>query len=463
VFVAALGVSARHELLFAANRDERHARPSEPAHWWPDAPDVLGGRDLRARGTWLAVDRSGRLAAVTNFRDGSAPAPLSRGALVADYLSGAQPLDEFAAALAARRNDYGPFSLLLREHGALRIVSNRAPPAELGAGVHAISNAAYGVEWPKVRSAREGMRRALEMPDPVAELFAPPRSRAAQPRGEIHDLTCRRPGYGTRSTVIATPDGHLTLRSACWTRATITNEVRLVRSPLARRSTAELQPQPIAAIWRVTACCMDRLATDGVALSPEDPAMPRLRDRDHRIVLAMRHEDWQRVFAATSAREAPRAADRSATPARRRAPTRSNVRDRAALRKPARRLSAATRRPAAHEPRSRPRRANLNCFAGAKDDRTTRASRGRCSVTAGPECGEAHGTPKPELRHDRLEIVAVGTEPVQQITVSREPRGAISFVQQSAVHRTTQKKRGLRFAHMPYYMRNFIHRPFPHA
>ncbi len=118
------------------------------------------------------------------FATPSAPAaPLSRGALVADYLRGTQPLDEFAAALGARRNDYGPFSLLLRERGALRIVSNRAPPAELGAGVHALSNAAYGVEWPKVRSAREGMRRALETPDPVAALFAllAERSPAAQP------------------------------------------------------------------------------------------------------------------------------------------------------------------------------------------------------------------------------------------------------------------------------------------
>src|SRR4051812_44339405 len=171
--VAALGVSARHELLFAANRDERHARPSEPAHWWPDAPDVLGGRDLVAHGTWLAVDRSGRLAAVTNFREtNAAAAALSRGALVADYLRGTQGLDEFVAWLGARRDRYGPFSLLLREHGALRIVSNRAPPAELGGGVYAISNAAYGVEWPKVRSARDGMRGLLETPDPIDALFA---------------------------------------------------------------------------------------------------------------------------------------------------------------------------------------------------------------------------------------------------------------------------------------------------
>src|SRR5262252_8079749 len=103
--VAALGVSTRHELLFAANRDERHARPSEAAHWWPDVPDLFGGRDLLAHGTWLAVDRSGRLAAVTNFRDVSAAAaPLSRGALVADYLRGAGPPDEFAAALEEHSN-----------------------------------------------------------------------------------------------------------------------------------------------------------------------------------------------------------------------------------------------------------------------------------------------------------------------------------------------------------------------
>src|SRR5215470_6768363 len=120
--VAALGVSSDHELLFAANRDERHSRPSEKAHWWPDAPGVFGGRDLLAHGTWLAVDRSGRLAAVTNFRDaGAAVAPRSRGALVADFLRSEQAPDEFAAALDGHRNDYGPFSLLLRERGALQV------------------------------------------------------------------------------------------------------------------------------------------------------------------------------------------------------------------------------------------------------------------------------------------------------------------------------------------------------
>jgi len=245
--VAALGVSSRHELLFAANRDERHARPSEPAHWWPDAPDVLGGRDLLARGTWLAVDRSGRLAAVTNFRDTSAAAaPLSRGALVADYLRDAQPIARFAAALDARGADYGPFSLLLREHGALRIVSNRAPAAELGAGVHAISNAAYGVEWPKVRSARAGMRGVLETPDPIDALFAllAERSGATAEERYMTSHFVEGPVYGTRSsTVIAIGrDGRLTFAERSFdASARITNDFRtsFALEPLASRSAAE--------------------------------------------------------------------------------------------------------------------------------------------------------------------------------------------------------------------------------
>jgi uncharacterized protein with NRDE domain len=246
--VVSVGVSSRHELLFAANRDERHARPTAAAGWWPDAPDLYGGRDLVARGTWLAVDRLGRLAAVTNFRDpDTAAAPRSRGALVADYLRGMRPLDEFAGALEIHRNDYGPFSLLLRERGALRVVSNRAPPADLPAGVHALSNAAYGVEWPKVRSARAGMQGLLETPNPVDALFAllAERSGAATPEdGYKSSHFIDGPVYGTRSStvVVIGRDARLTFAERSFdASARLINEVRtsFAVEPSRNPSTAE--------------------------------------------------------------------------------------------------------------------------------------------------------------------------------------------------------------------------------
>ncbi len=231
--IAAVDASARYELLFAANRDERHSRPTAAAEWWPDLPNVFGGRDLVARGSWLGVDRAGRLAAVTNFREAEPkPAPRSRGALVADYLRASGSADEFAAALDARRDDYGPFSLLLRGRGDLRYLSNRAPAAELRAGVHALSNAAYGVEWPKVQSARAGMQRLLESRDAVEGLFALLAERASAANAEERYLSSHfvaGPIYGTRSsTVVAIDrDGVLTFAERSFDAdALLTGEVR---------------------------------------------------------------------------------------------------------------------------------------------------------------------------------------------------------------------------------------------
>src|SRR5688572_4314707 len=78
-----------YSLIVAANLDEFYDRPTAPAGFWADAPSVLAGRDLKAGGTWLGVDRRGRLAAVTNYRQGERepPAPRSRGRLVSDFLT----------------------------------------------------------------------------------------------------------------------------------------------------------------------------------------------------------------------------------------------------------------------------------------------------------------------------------------------------------------------------------------
>ena len=164
--------SAQYPLVFAANRDELHERPSAPAGWWHDHGTILGGRDLKAGGTWLAVDRRGRLAAVTNFRDGSdAVYPRSRGLLVQDYLTGSLSADDYLATLKAHETDYGPYNLVIFDSRRLHYASNRAPGQELGAGIYALSNTHLDSAWPKVRHAQARLSACLEDDAPDACLF----------------------------------------------------------------------------------------------------------------------------------------------------------------------------------------------------------------------------------------------------------------------------------------------------
>ena len=58
-----------YKLILATNRDEFYERQTQPAHWWEDHQEVLGGRDLQAGGTWMGLTKGGRFAALTNYRE----------------------------------------------------------------------------------------------------------------------------------------------------------------------------------------------------------------------------------------------------------------------------------------------------------------------------------------------------------------------------------------------------------
>ena len=137
----------------AGNRDEWHARPTAALAAWRDAP-ILAGRDLRSGGTWMGLGPQGRVAVVTNVRDGL-PAPFdgpSRGALPTNFLAGSATADASAEALAARANAYAPFNLVLADAASCVHVGNH--PAQgmrpIAPGVHAISNGPFDAPWPKV-------------------------------------------------------------------------------------------------------------------------------------------------------------------------------------------------------------------------------------------------------------------------------------------------------------------------
>lgn len=147
-------VHPRYPLVLAANRDEFHRRATAPVHRWRDRATVLAGRDLTAGGTWLGLAASGRVAALTNYRQGlgdGLPRP-SRGGLVSDALTTAEPIPEWLEALHRRGADYSGFNLVAGDADGLFHCSNRGPagPAAVAVGVHGLSNHLLDTPWPKV-------------------------------------------------------------------------------------------------------------------------------------------------------------------------------------------------------------------------------------------------------------------------------------------------------------------------
>jgi uncharacterized protein with NRDE domain len=216
--VVACAAAARYPFVLAANRDELHARPALPAGWWPEPPHIFGGRDLLAGGTWLGVDRRGRVAAVTNVRDGTPrTAPRSRGELVLDFLNDDKTASSFATAAADGGACFAAFSLLLFDGAELHYASNRAAASRLAQGVHALSNAPLGAEWPKTASAKDGVARCLAKHDPLEGLFDVLAMRSTAETAEeryhrAHFVTG--PVYGTRCSTVILIDERNTLTFA---------------------------------------------------------------------------------------------------------------------------------------------------------------------------------------------------------------------------------------------------------
>lgn len=161
-------------LVVAANRDEWRERPAEPARWWKDHPEILAGRDLKAGGTWMGVTRTGRFAAVTNFRDPAErrSTARSRGELVTRFLLDPDPPELFLARLAPSAPEYNGFNLIVGDGHSLWYFGSREGEARaIEPGVHGLSNHLLDEPWPKVVRARLAMQQAIAEPDPAPRLF----------------------------------------------------------------------------------------------------------------------------------------------------------------------------------------------------------------------------------------------------------------------------------------------------
>jgi uncharacterized protein with NRDE domain len=193
LIVAAWRIHPEFPLVVAANRDEFHARPAARAAFWDDHPQILAGRDLEARGTWMGVSRSGKFAAVTNYRGGAeARAIESRGALVSRFLANGAAPGRYITDLKA--NLYSGFNLLAADGEELWWLSNRetersGAPRRLDPGIYGLGNSL--LDAPEVDGIKKAFAAELEPGPAVESLFAVlSRARIVHPQ------------YGTRCSTV---------------------------------------------------------------------------------------------------------------------------------------------------------------------------------------------------------------------------------------------------------------------
>jgi uncharacterized protein with NRDE domain len=215
-------------LIVAANRDERLDRPAIPMTVLrPAGPRILGGQDLLAGGTWLAVNEHGVVAGLTNQPSaaGRDPSKRSRGELPLAFAAHRTARE----AVAAVREELDPTAynacwMLVGDREALFSigVAGGGPPEveRLRPGLHVLENAPLRSPSPKaafVRGlvaealARRGQLDAAATLAALKTVLGDHRPAVPEPRADatgrvwpasLSAACVHADGYGTRSAMI---------------------------------------------------------------------------------------------------------------------------------------------------------------------------------------------------------------------------------------------------------------------
>lgn len=120
--------TADYPIVVAANRDEYLARPALPPTTLENNPHIVGGKDLRASGTWLGLSEHGVVAGLLNRRNGEQqndPSLRSRGLLCLDALRHESAAEAVRFVERQRGADYNPFNLLIASREGAFVAYNR--------------------------------------------------------------------------------------------------------------------------------------------------------------------------------------------------------------------------------------------------------------------------------------------------------------------------------------------------
>ena len=213
-----------YQLIIVANRDEFYNRPTKQAHFWEDEPEILAGRDLLQKGTWLGISKNGKFAAITNFRDPRLPErPYSRGNIVRNFLTASTTPKDFVDQLERERDSYVGYNVIISDgkefyhYNNILNEKNEIPP-----GTHSISNHSLNTPWPKVVKGKSLLSNYLKNhPEriQISDLFDILMDREIAPDDQLPDtgvgLEMERylsssficlPHYGTRCSTVLLVD-----------------------------------------------------------------------------------------------------------------------------------------------------------------------------------------------------------------------------------------------------------------
>lgn len=138
---------ADYPIVIAANRDEFLSRPSLAPTTLSENPRIIGGKDLRASGTWLGINEYGMVAGLLNRRaidnGGNDSSLRSRGLLCLDALNRGTVAEAADFIGSQRGADYNPFNLLVASMDEAMVAYNRGGEIELVdlmPGLHLLTN-----------------------------------------------------------------------------------------------------------------------------------------------------------------------------------------------------------------------------------------------------------------------------------------------------------------------------------
>ncbi|XP_067673837.1 transport and Golgi organization 2 homolog [Haliotis asinina] len=166
-----------YRLVLANNRDEYWARPTSTAAYWGENGNFLSSLDQepgREGGTWIGINKQGKIGALLNILGENLPNRKGRGFLARDFIASNTSAETYLQNLSADvvTSEYNGFHLVLLEaggqHPSAMYLTESSEHQRQGVQTlplgefHAFGNSTVDKPWQKVEQGRPRFQKIVE-------------------------------------------------------------------------------------------------------------------------------------------------------------------------------------------------------------------------------------------------------------------------------------------------------------